>query len=197
MRSLISSLSLLLFALVFGPGPLTAAKFDGSPSAPVRLELFSDFECPHCRELHMGAMYLLKSEYVKQGKVYIMHHDIALPIHPHARVAALYADAAQQIGKYDEVANVLFARQNEWSVSGNVDGAVASVLAPADMTKVRALVSNQKVIAEFDSDMAQAVKRQLQETPTMVMIHKLKEYPVRGNVDYTFVKRFVDQLLGR
>ncbi|MEO8027383.1 MAG: thioredoxin domain-containing protein [Bryobacteraceae bacterium] len=193
MRSAICSLFLLAFTALLAPG----AKFDGSPSAPVRLELFSDFECPHCRELHMGTMYLLKNEYVKQGKVYLMHHDIALPIHPHARVAALYADAAQQIGKYDEVANALFARQTEWSNSGNVDGAVAAVLTAADMTKVRALVSDKKVIAEFDADMAQAVKRQLQETPTMVMIHKLKEYPVRGNVEYTFVKRFVDQLLSK
>lgn len=193
MKSLIRSLSLLLVAGVLAQ----ASKFDGPPGAPVRIEVFSDFECPHCRELHMGSLNILRSEYLKSGKVYLVHRDIALPQHPHARIAALYAAAAQKINKYDVVAGELFARQREWTATGKVDETVAAVLTPAEMTKVRAMISDKQLASEIDTDMAAAVKRQLAETPTLILVHKLREYPIRGNVEYTFLKKFIDQLLAK
>ncbi len=192
MRSLLRPLSLMLLAAT----GLIAGKFDGSLNAPVKIDLFSDFSCPHCRELHMGSIQLLKAEYIKSGKVYLLHHDIALPQFRYSKTAALYASAAQQIGKYDEVADVLFARQADWTVSGQVDVTIAAKLTPADMKKLRALLSDKNVTAAFEADIADALRRNLQQTPTMVIQHKTRTYPVAG-LEYTFIKRFIDQLLSK
>ena len=190
MRLFTRPLSVLLVSAVV----LVGGKFDGPSNAPIKIDLFSDFQCPHCRELHMGTLQLLKADYVKTGKVYLTNRDIALPQHQYSRTAALYALAAQQIGRYDEVADILFARQNEWSLSGKVDATIAGKLTPSDMTKVRALTSDPKVLAAFDADMATAVKKNLGQTPTLLIMHKLREYPVT-DLDYTFMKQFIAQLL--
>ncbi len=175
---------------------LFGGKYEGVPSAAVKIDLYSDFQCPHCRTFHQGTLQMLKADYVKTNKVYLTNHDIALPMHTYARTAALYALAAQQIGKYDEVADILFARQDDWSVSGKVDATLAEKLSPADMSKIRALTADKKTTAMFDADMADALKRQLGQTPTIVIQHKLKTYPVT-DLDYTFMKRFLAQLLSK
>jgi hypothetical protein len=40
------------------------------------------------------------------------------------------------------------------------------------------------------------MKRQLAQTPTIVIQHKLKTYPVT-DLDYTFMKRFIATLLSK
>jgi len=173
---------------------LIGGKYDGPPTAPIKIDLFSDFQCPHCREFHMGTLQMLKNDYVKTGKAFLTNHDIAGPTHQYARTAALYALAAQQIGKYDDVADILFARQRDWGNNGQVDATVAEKLTPAEMTKVRALITDKKITAMYDADVNDGLKKQIAQTPMMVIQHKLKTYPVT-DLEYTFVKPFLAQLL--
>ena len=53
----------------------------GSPTAPVRLEVFSDFTCPHCRHFHEEVLPQLMKDYVVNGKMYIV--DRAFPLQGH------------------------------------------------------------------------------------------------------------------
>jgi len=190
MRKFLRSIPVLFLATTV----LLGGKFEGVPTAPVKIDLYTDFQCPGCRELHMGTLQFIKNDFVKTGKAYLTYHDIALPQHPYARTAALYALAAQQIGKYDEVADILFARQREWGNNGKVDATIAEKLSPADMTKIRALIADQKIAAQFEADQSAALKENLTQTPTIVFHHKLKRYPVTDG-DYTFMKRFITELL--
>ena len=80
-------------------GPVTAA---------VRIDLFSDFQCPACKALHEQTVKRIKEEYAKQGKVRLAHHDFPLPQHKFARQAATLAAAADKLGKFDAVADALF-----------------------------------------------------------------------------------------
>src|SRR5271165_4625317 len=79
----------------------------GSPTAPVRLEVFSDFTCPHCKLFHETMLPQLVRDYVVGGKLYIV--DRAFPLngqgHEHSREAFNYAVAAARIGKYQQVAD--------------------------------------------------------------------------------------------
>src|SRR5271170_5231015 len=43
----------------------------GSPSAPITMEVFSDFQCPACRMLYEQTLKLLINDYVASGKVYL------------------------------------------------------------------------------------------------------------------------------
>src|SRR5271157_2693353 len=83
----------------------------GSPSAPIRIEVFSDFECPACKGLHEQILPLVFKDYVIPGKVCLVSREFPLPMHPYSREAANYATAAARLGKYEQVANALFLNQ--------------------------------------------------------------------------------------
>jgi protein-disulfide isomerase len=171
----------------------------GNPTAPVRLEIFSDFTCPHCRVLHETVLPQLMKDYVVNGKVYIV--DRAFPLtgsgHEHSREAFDYAVAAARIGKYQEVADALYAQQGTWALNGNVWGTVASALpSAADQKKVQALSKDPGVLAEVEAEYQEAVALGLNQTPTLVVTVGGKHYPpLPPAPDYRFLKSMIDELL--
>ena len=167
----------------------------GSKSAPITIEVFSDFQCPACRTLYLGVWRQLFDNYVNTGKVHLIHRDMPLPVHAHSRVAARYACAAARLGKFEVVEHALFEKQDSWAASGDVDGTVASVLTPAEMTKVRALVKGGTLEAEIDRDSALGQTNRVNQTPTSIITSKGQTFPIVGVVSYPVLKQFLDQLL--
>lgn len=169
----------------------------GSKNAPVTVEVFSDYQCPACKTLFTTTNRQLMDNYVSTGKVYLIHRDFPLPMHAHSRVAARYARAAAQIGKVEPVEQALFDNQEKWEQTGDVDGIVASVLSPAEMTKVRALVKGGTLEPLIDKDYALGQVYRVNQTPTTVFHAKGQTYPFSGVMSYEILKQFLNQLLGQ
>ncbi|HEY2820698.1 MAG TPA: thioredoxin domain-containing protein [Candidatus Acidoferrum sp.] len=168
----------------------------GSKSAPVVIEVFSDFQCPACKSLYEATNRQLMDNYVNTGKVYLIHRDFPLPMHAHSKVAAQYSRAAAQIGKLEAVQEVLFENQEKWEASGDVDGTVAKVLSPAEMTKVRALVKGGTVDASIAKDQALGNNTyRVNQTPTTVFHANGQTFPYAGVMSWEILKQFLDQLL--
>lgn len=68
----------------------------GSLNSPIRLEIFSDFQCPACRDLYLGTIRQVLEEYASKDKVCVIYHEYPLSIHPYAREAARYCEAASR-----------------------------------------------------------------------------------------------------
>lgn len=169
----------------------------GSKTAPVVIEVFSDFQCPACKSLYDATNRQLMDNYVNTGKVYLIHRDFPLPMHAHSKVAAQYSRAAAQIGKFEAVEEVLFQNQDKWEASGDVDGTVAKVLSPAEMTKVRALVKSGAVDAGITKDQAIGNNTyRVNQTPTTVFHANGQTFPYAGVMSWDILKQFLDQLLG-
>ena len=117
--------------------PILAAgaegKSVGNPAAPLRMDLYSDFTCPHCKVLHEQLLPKIMADFVTPGKAYIVFHQFTLtgPGHEHSKPASLYAAAAARVGKYQAVCDALFQTQTSWAISGKVWEAVAPALSPA------------------------------------------------------------------
>lgn len=170
----------------------------GSKSAPITLEVFSDFQCPACRDLYQNTLRQVIDNYVSSGKVYLVHRDMPLPIHKYSRQAARYANAAAQIGKFEKVADAIYASQHAWSVDGNVDAAVAAVLTPAEMHRVRRLVDSGKLDAAIDKDLSLGSMNQVRQTPSVFITHRGQTTPLApGGVSYPFLKQYLDYLLSQ
>lgn len=167
----------------------------GSKSAPITIEVFSDFQCPACKQLYTTTIKQVVENYVNTGKVYLVHRDYPLPMHAHSRVAAQYGVAAARIGKFEPVERILFEKQEVWEQSGDVDGTVASVLPAADMAKVRALVKGGTLDAEIDKDRTLGQGYNVNQTPTSIIHYKGQTYPVVGQQTYPIFHDFLDQLL--
>jgi protein-disulfide isomerase len=182
---------------VGGATDIDPHKAFGSKSAPVVMEVFSDFQCPSCRMLFLNTNQQLMDNYVSTGKVFLVHRDFPLPMHAYSRVAARYARAAAEIGKIEPVERVLFENQDKWEQSGDVDGTVASKLSPADMNKVRALVKGGTLEPLIDKDWSLGQMYRVNSTPTTVFHSKGQTYPYSGMMNYDILKQFLDQLLNQ
>jgi len=177
--------------------PAEIVKSVGVFTAPISIEVFSDFQCPSCKALYEQTLRPLSDDYVAKGKVYLVHRDFPLPMHAHAREAAYYACAAGRLGKYEAACRALFQQQAAWTADGKVEEAVGSVLSPAEAKQVRALAKDPQVIASVNHDVELGKVAGVQQTPTMVITYKNQRYPVSGAVSYDILRRFLDQLLAR
>ena len=171
-------------------------KTAGMSVAPVVIELFSDFQCPLCKTLHEQMLPSLLANYVAKGRVYLIHREFPLTIHAYAAQAAAYACAAEKVGRYSQVANVLFGKQELWSVSGKVDETACSVLTPDEARKVRALVKDPSIAAEVQRDVLAGLKAGIGGTPTLLITRDRKQYPVTG-ANYDLLRRLLDDLLAK
>ena len=177
------------------PIDITALKSLGTKTAPIKMEVFSDFQCPACRELYFQTVRPVIDNYVSSGKVYLIHRDMPLPMHPYSREAARYANAAARVRKMEKVVVALFDKQANWAADGNVDGVVATALTRAEMNQVRKLVRGGTLDAGIDKDAALGTQFRVTQTPTTIITHKGVTYPVVGVVSYTMLKTFLEQLL--
>ena len=69
-------------------------KILGTPSAPVRIDVYSDFACPACKNFHEQTLPMIIQEYVTAGKVYVVNREFPLniPEHKFSREAATVQD---------------------------------------------------------------------------------------------------------
>jgi protein-disulfide isomerase len=182
---------------VDGVNDVDPHKAFGSKSAPIVMEVFSDFQCPACKSLFETTNRQLMDNYVTTGKVFLIHRDFPLPMHAYSRVAARYGRAAAEIGKVEVAEKTLFDNQEKWEQSGDVDGTLAAVLSAADMAKVRALVKGGTLEPLIDKDYALGQMYRVNQTPTSVFHSKGQTYPYSGAMNYETLRQFLDQLLSQ
>lgn len=84
----------------------------GEMNAPVTLEEFGDFECPPCAAFH-PELKKIEAEYGARLRVIFRH--MPLEIHPHALSAARASEAAALQGKFWEMHDLLYEKQNDWA----------------------------------------------------------------------------------
>jgi protein-disulfide isomerase len=188
----------------------------GSPTAPISIEVFSDYQCPMCGQLFEQTLRPMINDYVASGKVYLIHRDFPLPIADHRFNwdAARWGTAAAWIGKFEEVDTALYDNVRTWSADGNIQKVVASALNPADFKRVQKLVAGCltqtpqefrppvqagqgcSLDAYINQDIALGKQVPVQATPTYVISKRGQRLaPGSGFVSWPLMKQFLDSLL--
>ena len=196
MRTFVFLLAALLPCFAAAPSA-DKGKTMGNPSAPIVLELYSDFMCPHCKLVHENILPSIINDYVKTGKAYLIFREypLAIPQHVYSRQAAAIATAAARVGKYQAVNDALFKNQQSWSMTGKLWDFVTPVLTAEEQKKVQALANDPAVLAEVQSDYDLAQRSRLNQTPTMVITAKGKSTPWVYWDDYNLFKSYMNDLL--
>ena len=202
--------SVVAGALLLGAGSISGApgqqagvsdvdphKAFGSKSAPITMEVFSDFQCPACKQLFKTTNQPLTDNYVNTNKVYLVHRDFPLPMHAYSRVAAHYVRAAATLGKEELAEQVLFNNQEKWEQTGDIDGTLGTVFSAAEMSKIRTLAKGTSLDAAIEKDVALGKTYNVNQTPTTIIHFKGQTYPVVGVVTYDVLRQFLDQLLSQ
>ena len=94
----------------------------GNSDAPITIIEFSDFQCPFCARFYTQTLPLIHEEYIETGKVKLVFRDFPIQaIHPNAVPASVASECANEQGKFKEMHDMLFEKQNEWNRQETVD----------------------------------------------------------------------------
>lgn len=172
-------------------------KILGSSSAPLRLEVYSDFSCPACRTFHEQMLPMIVNDYVIPGKLAIVNREFPLniPAHKYSREAANYATAAARLGIYQPVADALFRGQDSWSATGKVWDAIAPVLNAEQQKKIQALAREPSIAGEVQRDVETGNRERISSTPSIFLVRGAQRLPIPFPVNYTFVRSLIDGYL--
>jgi protein-disulfide isomerase len=106
---------LTIFAVMFS-GPLMAQNSNSS-EAKVEIVKYSDYQCPACK-YYVPIEEQLKAAYGDELVLTTKHFP--LNMHEYAQLASRAAEAARAQGKYQEMHDMIFAGQEQWS-RGNAE----------------------------------------------------------------------------
>lgn len=203
MKTALGALLLLLAWLPAGVAQVKSPEKDavcvgGTPAAPIKIEVFSDYQCPACREFYLGTMRMVLSDYADAGKVCVVYREFPLNMHAHAREAARYAHATLRLGlrQWAQVTDALYSSQDQWAQNGKLDGIVAGALGKEEMARLRKLLEDSSVDAAISRDVALGERLQVNSTPTFFITANGKTEKITGVVQYPILRRYLDYLLG-
>lgn len=167
----------------------------GNPKAPVMIEVFSDFQCPGCKFFHDNEFQRIMTDYVVPGKVYVIYRYFPLQMHPYGRACAELACAAARVGRYEKVADALFAQQQSIAALGNMEAVADSVLTPTEQKAVKSLLKSPEVQKAIDTDIEEGKAVPVASTPTLWVTAHGRSEIVKGPVNYDLFKQYLEALL--
>lgn len=95
----------------------------GSPTAPLEVTEFADYQCPGCQNYEMVQFPDVQQRLIKPGLVRWRYKDFPLSMHSHSRLAAHAAACAADQDKYWPMHHQIYAGQPEWEQkTSGVDG---------------------------------------------------------------------------
>jgi protein-disulfide isomerase len=185
----------------------------GSKDAPITIEVFTDYQCPSCRNLYENTLRPMINDYVASGKVYLVHRDFPLPMHKYSFEAARWANAAARVGEFASVEAALYDNQDAWGSDGNIEKYVSAAMSTAEFKRVEKLMEGCMVPASvsaaptshscpldayIEEDRALGMRIPVQATPTYVISYKGQHLPpASGFVSWPILKQFFDSLLSQ
>lgn len=199
------------------------AKTYGLSSAPITMEVFTDYECPTCKRLFEETLRPMISDYVAAGKVYLIHHDFPLPMHKYGYEAARWLNASARVGQFQNVEAALYDHQESWAADGDIGKYVAGAMSPTEFKKVEAQMRGCGLSAPaavksasfalgtqagsgdacavdlyIEADRALGNQIPVTGTPTYVISYKGHRLPAgSGVVSWPILKQFFDSLLSQ
>lgn len=149
---------------------VSKAPRSGNEDAPVRLVEFFDYECPHCA---MFAPMLEAVGKALEGKVVIYYMMFPLEKHTDSKSAAMAALAANQLGKFKEMHNLLFEKSPMHSREAVLGYAKQIGLDPNAFT-----AAYDSAAAQVNADLAQGDSAGVEATPTLYFQDRKYEGPM-------------------
>ncbi len=165
------------------PPSVQNAHVRGRADAPVLLEEWGDFQCPPCGSFH-PILQRIEGEYDTRVRVVFRHFPLPT-IHKHAIDAARAAEAAALQGKFWQMHDMLFEKQNEWK-----DAAVARPIFQKyartlglDLDKFTRDMDSAAVNTRVMNDEQQGTARGVTGTPSVFVNGRALPFEVLINYD--------------
>lgn len=141
----------------------------GSPTAPVAITEYSDFQCPFCARFFETAMSEIKTNYIKTGKAVLTYRDFPLEFHAGAKLAAEAAKCAGEQGAFWRYHDALFLNQNFWGDNKEIRDIFIDLAKQLGIKKNQftACLDEHKTLAAVEAGSAEGMKLGVSGTPTV------------------------------
>jgi protein-disulfide isomerase len=175
------------------PAPSSSDHIIGSPTAPIVLIEYSDFQCPYCQMIYPS---LKQIQSTSNGQVaWVMREFPLYQIHPNAMPAANAAECiAEQTGNdgWWKFADDDF--NNQANIGTAFFTAEAQKLG-VDMTKYNSCISNSTYLSKIEQEIGDAENSGGNGTPFTVVLNTKtgKQYPISGALPLAQLQAVVDQ----
>jgi protein-disulfide isomerase len=173
----------------------------GNPDASITIVEFSDFQCPFCARFHTQTLPSILEEYIDQGKVKLVFRDFPIQsIHPNALPASVAAECANEQGKFREMHDTLFEKQNEWNKLETDDALSLFSQYAADMQieqkSFDSCLSSGKYIPEIKNDLDDGRDYGVSGTPGFFVGNdKVGYVELKGAQPFESFKKIIDAQL--
>jgi protein-disulfide isomerase len=149
----------------------------GSPTAPLELIEFGDFECPGCAQYSELAEPEIREKYINTGKIRFRFIDLPLNIHRNTLNAHHAAACAAEQGKFWEMHDLLFSTQDSWNAiaTSNPDKFIKTLvprIPGLDAAKWDECHTSRRLQGKVQAHLKIATDRGVTGTPTFVLGNK-------------------------
>ncbi len=169
----------------------------GSPTAPVEITEFADFECPSCGQYATLTEPDVRNRLVSTGKVKVRYLDMPLSMHKNTWAASLAAACANDQGKFWEMHDQIFANQDRWNGEATSNPRkVLEGLAKGlglDMTKYGSCMDAETHKAQIQANEQEGERRGVNSTPSFIIGGQL--YP--GALPFDQINKLVSAELAK
>lgn len=174
-------------------------KLRGSASAPIKVVVYTDLECPACKYFHQQ-LKLVEDKYVTSGKLAVVYRDFPLDaLHPKARNEFLAAECVNSLGgneKYWQFIDKIFeiTPANNGLDPAKLDETAKSF--GVDSKTFTACMSTKKFADKIQASVTEGEKLGVNGTPFFVIVTPDQSIPVFGGVPADRLSAAFDVLLG-
>lgn len=164
----------------------------GTDGAKVTIVEFADFQCPACATAHPVLKQIIEQH---KDRIQFVHRNFPLSMHANAEVASRAAEAAALQGKFWEMHDVLFEKQNEWGTSLKpydiFNGYAQTIGLNVDQFKTD--IDSTKVIDKIRLDKGDGEALGVNSTPTIY----INDEEYNGSVNLVALQSKINELLGQ
>lgn len=149
----------------------------GNPTAKATLVEFADFQCPACAA-YQGLIERVLAENSSDVKLVFRNFPL-IQIHPNALIAAKAAEAAALQGKFWEMHDTLYLKQQEWSTSPNVKSVLVGYAGALKLNtkQFEADLTSEAIEKKIMAEYQEAMRLKVPGTPTFFLNGKMIESP--------------------
>jgi protein-disulfide isomerase len=164
----------------------------GSDSAPVEIVEFADFECPACANFAILEWPYVQERLIATGRLRWRFMDFPLNGHTNSPAAHLAAGCAAEQGRFFEMMDVIYNRQNDWVLESRPEGKLRDYARQVglDLPRYDACMESRHAQPGVDADYAEGERLGVDATPTFFV--NGRKWP--GLLVYDQIKAIVDSL---
>jgi protein-disulfide isomerase len=167
----------------------------GADQAKTTLTEFGDFQCPACKAYHPMVQGLLSTYKDKSFSLMFKHFPLTAA-HKNALLAAMAAEAAGAQGKFFEMHDILYEKQDEWAQASGVEAREKfisyALTLELDQEQFIKDLDNKELEVKIRENQNEGINNGVSGTPTFFLNGKRIDNP--RSVDE--FKKLIDKELG-